>query len=438
MKEEREKKHHEQQQNTTSDQNETKLSRRDMLKMVGVGGLGLLVGASGMGGVIAAANHLQGDSAKTKNKSGSMKDDIVPFYGEYQAGITTEVQNFVYVAAFDLVTTKRSDVIALFKDWTKATENMTQGLPVEDTKTSQYLPPVDTGEAEGLAASQLTITFGVSAQFFVKDGIDRFGIKAKRPQALIELPHFAQDALQPEWMGGDIVVQVCADDQQVAFHALRNLIRRARGVATMRWNQAGFQRTKQADVKGETVRNLFGFKDGTGNPNVKDPAQLNQHVWVQPNDGPDWMVGGSYMVYRRIQMRLEVWDRTNLSDQELTFGRHRASGAPLGGTDEFEPLQPEKLPDVSHARIAHGDGSIKILRRSYSYADGMDGKTGTLNAGLLFLCYQRDPIKQFIPMQHRLAKNDKLNEYIVHRGSGLFACFPGVKKGSYIGEGLFR
>jgi len=297
---------------------------------------------------------------------------------------------------------------------------------------------VDTGEAEGLSASQLTITFGVSAQFFVKDGIDRFGIKAKRPQALIELPHFAQDALQPEWTGGDIVVQVCADDQQVAFHALRNLIRRARGIATMRWNQAGFQRTKQADLKGETVRNLFGFKDGTGNPNVKDPAQLNQHVWVQSSDGPDWMAGGSYMVYRRIQMRLEVWDRTNLSDQELTFGRHRDSGAPLGGTDEFEPLQPKKLPDVSHARIAHGDGSIKILRRSYSYADGMDRKTGTLNAGLLFICYQRDPIKQFIPMQHRLAKNDKLNEYIVHRGSGLFACFPGVKKGSYIGEGLFQ
>ena len=32
----------------------------------------------------------------------------------------------------------------------------------------------------------------------------------------------------------------------------------------------------------------------------------------------------------------------------------------------------------------------------------------------------------------------KMNEYITHIGSGLFACFGGVKEGEYIGQKLFE
>jgi deferrochelatase/peroxidase EfeB len=157
------------------------------------------------------------------------------------------------------------------------------------------------------------------------------------------------------------------------------------------------------------------------------------------------MADGSYMIMRRIRMRIEVWDRTVLKEQEATFGRYRDTGAPLGQQSEFDPLDFEKkddrgkpmIPVNSHVAIAHMQGKVKILRRGYSYSSGVDLKTGQLDAGLLFICYNRDPRKQFIPMQQALASQDKLNEYTVHVGSAIFACLPGVKQGGYIGDTLF-
>jgi deferrochelatase/peroxidase EfeB len=173
---------------------------------------------------------------------------------------------------------------------------------------------------------------------------------------------------------------------------------------------------------------------------------MNELVWAQLSDGPAWMAGGSYMVARRIRMRIEVWDRSALSDQEATFGRYRDSGAPFGAKREFDPLPLEAkgadgqpvIPMTAHVRLAHSDGKEKIVRRSYSYSSGIDRQTGQLDAGLFFICYQRDVRKQFIPIQQRLAKQDKLNEYISHVGSAVFACFPGVREGGYIGQELFE
>jgi deferrochelatase/peroxidase EfeB len=207
---------------------------------------------------------------------------------------------------------------------------MSEGKPIGELTSNEFLPPKDTGEAEGLSASNLTITFGVGPSLFVKDNRDRFGLKHKQPKELTDLPAFSLDALEEEWTGGDLCIQACADDMQVAFHAVRNLIRIARGKAVLRWAQPGFQRTKQADAKEGTPRNLFGFKDGTVNPDVKSEKQMNEHVWVQPGDGPNWLQNGSYLVVRRIQMFIEVWDRTNLKEQENTFGRYRDTGAPFG------------------------------------------------------------------------------------------------------------
>jgi len=414
-----------------------KISRRDILKTAGVGGVGVILGASGLGGLLTLK---EGKAATTDKK------DIIPFYGKHQGGITTKTQNHVYFVSLDVTTSNKDELVKLFKDWTKAAALLSEGKAVGELSSNEFLPPKDTGEAAGLSPSNLTITFGVGPSLFVKDNQDRFGLKQKQPKELVDLPKFPLDALEEAWTGGDLCIQACADDLQVAFHAVRNLIRIARGKATLRWAQTGFQRTKQADPKAETPRNLFGFKDGSANPDVNNEKQMNEQVWVQPGDGPNWLVNGSYLVVRRIQMFIEVWDRTTLKEQEKTFGRYRDSGAPLGQKDEFESLDLQKknkqgdysIPVDSHTRLSHGDGSQKILRRAYSYSNGMDVKTGSFDSGLLFLCFQRIPSKQFIPIQNRLAKMDKLNEYISHRGSAIFACLPGAKQGGFIGETLFN
>ncbi|MEH6904393.1 iron uptake transporter deferrochelatase/peroxidase subunit [Neobacillus drentensis] len=414
-----------------------KVSRRDILKTAGVGGVGVILGASGLGGLLSI----------TESKATTKEDQTsVPFYGKQQSGITTKTQNHVYFVSLDVTTSQKEDLVQLFKDWTKAAALLSKGKAVGDLSSNEFLPPKDTGEAAGLSASNLTVTFGVGPSLFVKDNHDRFGLKHKQPKELVDLPKFPLDALEDEWTGGDLCIQACADDLQVAFHAVRNLIRIARGKAILRWAQTGFQRSKQADPKNETPRNLFGFKDGTANPDVNNEEQMNKQVWVQPGDGPNWLANGSYLVVRRIQMFIEVWDRTTLKDQENTFGRYRENGAPIGQKGEFEKLdlkqKTEKgeysIPADSHTRVSHGDGSQQILRRAYSYSDGMDLKTGSFDAGLLFLCFQRSPSKQFIPIQNRLATMDKLNEYISHRGSAIFACLPGTKPGGFIGETLFN
>jgi len=421
--------------NRPTETSEKKLTRRDVLKMAGIGGVGLLVGAGGMRALFPQATQAEPASSGAASKSGS-----IPFYGKNQAGIVTPMQDFISMAAFNLTTTSLVDVRKLFQSWTLASARLTAGQPVDDEIDNPHLPPIDTGESMGLAAMKLTITFGVGASFFD----DRFGLASKRPAPLVDLPRFNSDEINPDWSDGDIVVQVCADDPQVAFHAMRNLARIARGKAVLHWMQEGFQRTALADPSGSTPRNLLGFKDGTNNPVASEPQLADEIVWANSAESPAWMAGGSYMAMRRIRMRIEVWDRSSLTDQEATFGRHRDSGAPLGKSGEFDDLELDRkdhkdkpliAPD-SHVALAHMDGKVKILRRSYSYSNGMDVKTGQINAGLLFICFNRDPRTQFIPMQQKLAAADKLNEYITHVGSGLYACLPGASEGGYIGDTL--
>ncbi|MUT68438.1 iron uptake transporter deferrochelatase/peroxidase subunit [Paenibacillus sp. NEAU-GSW1] len=417
---------------------EKPMSRRDMLRLTGAGGAGLLLGAAGVSGLMGAFG---GKAAKPAAASADAST-IIDFYGEHQAGIVTPAPDFLLFAAFDLTVTDKEDVRKLFQAWTTAAAALAKGQMLGESNDNENLPPSDTGEAAGLSPSRTTITFGVGASFFDS----RFGFASKRPEALVDLPAFGGDELQEEWTGGDIGVQVNADDMQVAFHALRSLARIARGKAVLRWTQEGFQRTAKADPAGSTPRNLMGFKDGTANPDVKDSVKMNKILWAQAEDGAPWMAGGTYMVARRIRIRVEVWDRSTLGDQEATFGRHRDSGAPLGSKNEFDKVDLAKLgedgkpliPVNSHVALARGDGSIEILRRGYSYSSGMDKRTGQLDAGLMFVGFNRDPRKQFIPMQTKLGKSDTLNEYIVHTGSAMFACFPGVKQGGYIGETLFQ
>lgn len=394
---------------------EKKMDRREFLKKAGIGGAGLALGLSGASAFFA--NKEQG----SKNIADGQEE--ISFYGKHQAGITTPMQKNIYFVVLDLRTTDKNELIPLFKEWTDYSQKLVNGELVKKDGSNALLPPSDTGETVGLNPYRLTLTFGVSANFLTKLGLEK-----KRPKLFRDLPAFPKEQLREQYTGGDIVIQACADDEQVAFHAVRNLIRKGRNKVTMKWSQSGFAAIGD---RMETPRNLFGFKDGTAN--VTTEKDFDKVVWA---DSQDWMKNGSYMAVRRIIMHLETWDRTNLQEQENTFGRYKESGAPFGKKNEFDEVDLSLLPVDSHVRLAK-EVDLPILRRSYSYSDGIDPKTGQFDAGLLFIAFQKDP-DRFVKIQTNLGADDKMNEYVTHIGSGLFACFGGVKEGGYIGQDLFE
>ncbi|MEU6405985.1 iron uptake transporter deferrochelatase/peroxidase subunit [Streptomyces sp. NPDC046985] len=391
-------------------------SRRALL---GWGGAGLALGAAAAGGAVAVAQN-QSDAAGA--------GAAVPFHGAHQAGIATPVQDRLHFAAFDVKTEDRAAFVQLLKDWTAAARRMTAGKTVGDGAYGGLAeaPPDDTGEALGLQPSRLTLTLGFGPSLF-----DKFGLADRRPAALVDLPSFPGDDMDSSRTGGDLCVQACADDPQVAVHAIRNLARIGFGTVAVRWSQLGFGKTSSTTPGAQTPRNLMGFKDGTRNIAGDETGRLGEFVWVGDRDGGSkdaWMSGGSYLVARRIRMNVETWDRSSLQEQEDVFGRDKGEGAPVGKAKERdEPFLKAMKPDA-HVRLAHPDsnGGITILRRGYSFTDGTDG-LGRLDAGLFFLAYQRDPRKGFIPLQRRLSAQDALNEYIQHVGSAVFAIPPGVR-----------
>ena len=394
---------------------EKKMDRREFLKKAGIGGAGLALGLSGASAFFA--------NKEQDSKNIADVQEEISFYGKHQSGITTPMQKNIYFVVLDLHTKDKEEIIQLFKDWTNYSEKLVNGDLVKKDGSNALLPPSDTGETVGLNPYRLTLTFGVSASFLTKLGLEK-----KRPKLFRDLPAFPKEQLREQYTGGDIVIQACADDEQVAFHAVRNLIRKGRNKVTMKWSQSGFAAIGD---RMETPRNLFGFKDGTAN--VTTEKDFDKVVW---SDSQDWMKNGSYMAVRRIIMHLETWDRTNLQEQENTFGRHKESGAPFGKKNEFDEVDLSLLPADSHVRLAK-EVDLPILRRSYSYSDGIDPKTGQFDAGLLFIAFQKDP-DSFVKIQTNLGAVDKMNEYVTHIGSGLFACFGGVKEGGYIGQDLFE
>ena len=410
----------------TSSESSRAPSRR---ALIGWGGAGLALGAAAAGGAVAVART--GEDGGSSTSAGGP----IAFHGTHQAGIATPVQDRLHFAAFDVETDDRAEFVAMLKDWTAAARRMTAGKAVGEGAYGGLAeaPPDDTGEALGLKPSRLTLTIGFGPALF-----DRFGLAGRRPEALVDLPQFAGDNLDRARSGGDLCVQACADDPQVAVHAIRNLARIGFGKVSVRWSQLGFGKTSSTTPEAQTPRNLMGFKDGTRNIAGTETARLKRFVWVDEKDGPAWMTGGSYLVARRIRMHIEPWDRTSLQEQEDIFGRDKGEGAPVGKAKERdEPFLKAMLPDA-HVRLAHPDSNdgATLLRRGYSFTDGTDG-LGRLDAGLFFLAYQRDVRTGFIPVQRNLA-TDALNEYIQPVGSAIFAVPPGVRDADdWWGRALF-
>jgi deferrochelatase/peroxidase EfeB len=362
------------------------------------------------------------------------------FYGNGpQAGIATLPQKHAMIMTFDLTTREARDLQLLLARWSAAIGLMMQGNPisqVEPTRASAIA--LDTGEALDLEPAALSVTIGLGPRVFGPE----LGLADHRPPKLRDLEHLPSDAFLPEFTGGDLSLQACAEDPQVVYHAIRVLTRIAKrtGAATVRWTQMGFGRASAG--KGQaTPRNLFGFRDGTRN--IREPVDFDAHVWA--HDGPVWQHGGTYQVLRKIEMHIENWDTDQVGDQNAVFGRHKVSGAPLGGRNEFDvpdfaahgPDGAPIIPHNSHMRLAAhelNDG-VRILRRSYNYTSGLNA-VGRLDAGLMFISYQSDPAN-FEKLQRKIGAGDALNEYISHVGSAVFWVPPAAPEGSYIGAPLF-
>ena len=381
------------------------------------GFLGRAGAAAAIAGTGAARLGMSGSTPAAAN----VGSPVVPFHGEHQAGIATPQQRHVALAAFDVHLAGLADLRSLLRDWTQAAEAMTAGLRVSSSREDPREAGADTGEALGLPPSRLTVTVAVGPSLFD----DRFGLAARRPPALADLPAFRGDKLDPRRCAGDLVVQACADDPMVAFHAARQLRRTAGKRVDLRWWQSGFLPER---VAGSAPRNLLGFQDGTRNLDTADQVSMARHVWVgdEATGATSWLRGGTYLVVRRILLRLDDWDADTLDKQEATFGRKKDTGARL-----------RALPATAHIRLASPEANrgVRLLRRGYSFSDGADS-TGSPDAGLLFLAFQRDPRRQFVVVQQRLAAHDALNEYALHTGSGVYAVLPGVARGESWGVAL--
>jgi deferrochelatase/peroxidase EfeB len=370
----------------------------------------------------------------------------VPFYGAHQAGIGTPQPEYLALAAFDITSEGADDLRALLHEWTIAAAALTQGKQYQPSGGEPDGVPADTGEAIGIGLAQLTITVGFGPSLFREKGRERFGLGRRLPAALAPLPAFAGDSLEADRSGGDLCLQACAADPQVAFHAVHVLTRIASGVGALRWSQQGFGRTSSTSRDQPTPRNLMGFKDGTNNVRSEDEDEMDEHVWVQGGDGPAWMEGGTYMVTRRIQMLFDVWDATSLEGQERAVGREKVSGAPLGQEDEYDPVDLEAgrngepvIPIDAHIRLAAPsvNGGQRILRRGFSYSEPSQAGSGQIDAGLFFISFQRDPQRQFVPIQRRLSESDALSRHLIHTSSAVFACPGGTRPGGFVGEALF-
>ncbi|MFJ8189785.1 iron uptake transporter deferrochelatase/peroxidase subunit [Streptomyces sp. NPDC096094] len=412
-------------ENTTTRQG---VSRRRLLGTAGA--TGLVLGAAGGAAGYAAAPS----SAATPLTS--LGDEQVMFHGKHQPGITTPMQACGHLVAFDLAAgAGRREAAALLRRWSDTARRLMAGEPAGTR---------DTGVARDAGPSSLTVTFGFGHSFFGRTGLDR-----QRPVALDPLPDFSSDHLDKNRSNGDLWVQIGADDALVAFHALRAIQQDAGSAARVRWQMNGFNRSPGATAHPMTARNLMGQVDGTRNPKPAD-ADFDQRIFVpgQPGESEQaWMANGSYAVVRRIRMILDDWEKLSVKAQEDVIGRRKSDGAPLSGGTETTEMDLEKtdeagnlvVPINAHARITRPDqnGGAAMVRRPFSYHDGFDAD-GVPDAGLLFICWQADPLRGFVPVQRKLDRGDALSRFIRHEASGLFAVPGGAAEGEYVGQRLLE
>ncbi|WP_432844096.1 Dyp-type peroxidase [Dactylosporangium sp. CA-092794] len=390
---------------------------------------GALAGAAAVGVVAAGRTDTDGGSGA----AGSTVDlgtQTVAFHGPHQAGVETPAQAHAAFVALDLKPgADRASLGRLMRLLTDDAARLTGGVaPLADPQPELATVP-----------ARLTVTFGFGPGLF-----DAAGRADRRPGSLRPLPPFTVDRLDPRWCGGDLLLQLCADDPVAVMHAQRMLVKDARAFATVRWVQRGFRHGRGMRDDGATQRNPLGQLDGTANPPPGSPAFAGA-VWIGDADGqPEWLRGGTTLAIRRIRAELETWDAVDIAGKEFAVGRRLSDGAPLTGRHESDPpdfaaTDAVGLPvisEFSHVARAHvADERLRIFRRPYTY-DEPPAADGTADAGLIFAAYQRDIGEQFLPIQRRLAEADLLNDWLTPIGSAVFAIPPGCAPGGWIGQSL--
>lgn len=421
------------------------LDRRQFLTrsaaLVGTAGLGALAGA---GAETQARADAPAPSA-TELARETLANELatrIPFDAEHQAGILTHAQAQGSFVALDSIAPNRSTLVAALRNLSTRARSLTQG----DTVGAEELddPPPDSGILGPFnAPDQLTVTIAFGASLF--DG--RYGLGPRKPLRLEKMPSFPTDNLEVARSDGDVLVQVCAGQRDTVTHTVRELMRSVAGHLTPRWRIDGFKSAKRGPTPANNPRNLFAFRDGTANPDVNDASLMDELIWVQPGSGePAWALGGTYQVVRTIRMHVEFWDRVGMFEQQNMIGRYRVSGAPLGGTNEFEDprydLDPEgkRIPLIAHIRLANPrtpqTADQRILRRGYNYDRGID-EAGNLDQGLMFVAFNQDIQRQFATIQSRL-QAEEMVDYITPVGGGYFFAPPGARgPGDWVGSGLF-
>jgi deferrochelatase/peroxidase EfeB len=366
----------------------------------------------------------------------------VPFDGRYQSGILDARPAQATYVALDAVAGNQAELSEALQALSQRARALSQGEAVPVTEVDD--PPPDSGILGAYDAPDSTIV-NISFGHTLFDG--RYGLARHKPRRLTEMPQFHLDELDPARTGGDLLLMIAANNRDTVVHTVRELTRTLAGNFTPRWMLDGFTTAQRDPDPHRSTRNLFAFRDGTGNPPVKDTKMMDDLIWVQRGAGePDFAIGGTYVVVRAIRMHVEFWDRVGMLEQEQMIGRDRIVGAPLGGTHEFEnpdyPSDPKgkRIPLDAHIRLANPrterTADERMIRRGYNFHRGVD-EAGNIDSGLLFTAFNQDPERQFVKVQTRL-EAEPMTDYITPVGGGyFFAPRASASATDWVGSGLF-
>lgn len=388
------------------------------------------------GGAAAAASGAVGIAAGAAGASLAAEADLetfaasrqAEFYGPHQSGIELDIQAVTNMVAFDIKeSVTKADMLRWMRLLTDDIARLTAGEPVL----------ADPAPELAIGAARFTAYVGFGPSLFSK-----LGLESQMPEGFAELPAFGVDQLQERYSGGDVLIHIAADDPVVLAHGTRGLVRDSMPFASVRWVQPGFAHSPGMIPAGLTHRNLMGQVDGTANPELGS-SDFDSVVWI--NDGPEWIKGGTLLVFRRIAMQLDTWDQLGTPSKEEVIGRKLSNGAPLTGERETDvpdlgarhPNGLLVIPEFAHIRrAAPQESGERIFRRPFSYDNGMNER-GSMDVGLLWTAYQRDISKQYLPIQRRLEQLDLLNQWTVPIGSAVFAVPGGVQGSELLAEALF-
>lgn len=392
----------------------TKLSRRALL-----GGSAATVAAATLGVVAGRATTPAFEGGK----------DTRAFYGRHQTGLVVAPAAHARYLVWDLNPgLRRSDLIRMMTVVTADAARLTQGeAPLADAEPELTSVP-----------AQTTVTVGFGEKF-----VRLAGGSSAVPGWLKPLPAYEIDRLEDRYTGGDFLILVQSQDPVTVSHTSRVFERQLASFGQLRNTQDGFRRAAGSVPDGHTMRNLFGQVDGTNTPRPGTP-EFAQAVWGEGRDWsqPAWLAGGTGFALRRIRMDLDTWDEVDRPDREKAVGRTLSNGAPLTGEAEFDTpdfdatdaLGLPVIPDFSHMRRARARTPEEVfVRRGYNYdSAGAD----SAEAGLLFEVLAWNPVRQYVPVQNRLADLDMMNLWTTPVGSAVFALPPGCSEGGYLGETL--